>query len=158
MGRRAPRPGPLPRNTPPSEGKFLNESAPDVRRGIQIVGLVLAMACALFMVAYVGYGEAWRTYPRIELDRLAAQDETVRNALDPLLKAGLPLGSIAGFGPLTTPLLASDSSIAAVYLIDPAGKVVQSNVRPGAEAYSVGAFHSSVLEENGSRFRLQEND
>src|SRR5947199_150323 len=143
MGRRAPRPGPLPRNTPPSEGKFLNESAPDVRRGIQIVGLVLAMACALFMVAYVGYGEAWRTYPRIELDRLAAQDETVRNALDPLLKAGLPLGSIAGFGPLTTPLLASDSSIAAVYVILKRRPVESRG--PLALAYGVVFFLMAVV-------------
>ncbi len=129
----------------------------DVRRGIQTVGLVLAMACALFMVAYVGYGEAWRTYPRIELDRLAAQDETVQNALDPLIKAGLPVASIPGFGPLTTPLLASDPSIAAIYVLDPTGKVVQSNVRPGAEGYANSGFHASSLAESGSRFRLQEN-
>jgi predicted MFS family arabinose efflux permease len=137
----------------------VNESAEtDVRRGVQIVGLVLAMACALFMVAYVGYGEAWRTYPRIELDRLAAQDETVQNALDPLIKAGLPVASIPGFGPLTTPLLASDPSIAAIYVLDPSGKIVQSNVRPGAEGYANSGFHASSLAESGSRFRLQEND
>src|SRR5579885_3090841 len=139
-------------------GGEMVERGPEVRRGIQTVGLVLAMACALFMVAYVGYGEAWRTYPRIELDRLAAQDETVQNALDPLIKAGLPVASIPGFGPLTTPLLASDPSIAAIYVLDPTGKVVQSNVRPGAEGYANSGFHASSLAESGSRFRLQEND
>jgi len=116
------------------------------------------MVCALVMVAYVGYGEAWRTYPRIELDRLAAQDETVSNALDPLIKAGLPVASLPGFVPLTQPLLDSDASIEGIYVVDPTGKVVQSNTRAGVPAYTPASFHASTLDDAGSRFRVAESD
>src|SRR5579885_2009191 len=139
-------------------GGEMVERGPEVRRGVQVVGLVVAMVCALLMVAYVGYGEAWRTYPRIELDRLAAQDETISNALDPLIKAGLPVASLPGFVPLTQPLLTSDSSIAGIYVVDPTGKVVQSNARPGAEPYAPAGFHPSNLQDANSRFKVDESD
>jgi len=46
------------------------------RRRVQLFGLMLIMACSLGLLAYVGYGETWRTYPKFELERLAAQGET----------------------------------------------------------------------------------
>lgn len=135
----------------------MHDARADGTRGVQIIGLIAAMACALLLVAYVGYGEAWRTYPRIEMERLAAQDETVQNAMDPLIKAGLPLASLPGFGPLTDPLLSSDASVAAIYVVDPTGRVVHSNEQPGAAQYQAAEFRPSSLQEGGSRFRVTES-
>jgi predicted MFS family arabinose efflux permease len=127
------------------------------RRRVQLFGLMLIMACSLGLLAYVGYGETWRTYPKFELERLAAQGETVKNAMDPFLMAGLPVSEFPGFVPLTRPLLASDASVGAIYVVDPKGAVLQSDAQSGAPAYVPTAFLASNLQASNNHFTISES-
>ena len=129
-----------------------------VHRSVQVVGLVLIMAFSLALLAYVGYGEAWRTYPRFEIERLAAQGQTVQTAIDPFLQAGLPLSEFPGFVPLTRPLLESDPSIGAIAVVDLRGKVLFANQQPGSGDFQVGEFHPSALQGKASHFQVGEGE
>ncbi len=128
------------------------------RQRLQLLGIMLIMACSLALLGYVGYGETWRTYPTFEIERLAAQGDTVKNAMDPFLMAGLPVSEFPGFVPLTTPLLASDQSVGGVYVVDPKGTILQSNTQPKSPPYSPAAFHDSKLQTTNSQYTLSESD
>jgi hypothetical protein len=128
------------------------------RRPLQLFGLMLIMACSLALLAYVGYGETWRTYPTFEIERLAAQGDTVKNAMDPFLMAGLPVSDFPGFVPLTTPLLASDKSVGGIYVVDGKGAILQSNTQAKAAPYTPSAFHASKLQAASSQYVVAESD
>lgn len=127
------------------------------RQRLQLLGLMLIMACSLSLLAYVGYGETWRTYPTFELERLAAQGETIKNAMDPFLQAGLPVSEFPGFVPLTQPLLASDATVGGVYVVDAKGKILQSNTQAGGTAYVASAFTESKLQAANSHYTVSES-
>lgn len=115
------------------------------------------MAFSVSLLAYVGYGEAWRTYPKFELERLAAQGQTVQNALDPFLQAGLPIAEYPGFVPQTRPLLDSDPTVGLIAVVDPRGKILFSNAQVGGGDLANGEFRPSSLQGKASHFQVAES-
>lgn len=121
-----------------------------------LAGIVAIMGLSLVLLGYVGLGEAYRTYPTFEIERLAAQGEIVKTSMSAFLAAGLPVDQFPGFRTQTQPLLDSDPSIAAIFLLDPRGQVVAVNARAsvGNPARALQApFQPSTLSEPATRFQ-----
>jgi predicted MFS family arabinose efflux permease len=130
------------------------------RRLLGLLGTILVTALSVLLLCYVAYGEARRTYPTFQADRLAAQAELVGHSMESFLVAGLPLEQFPGFVPVTRPLLDSDGSIVAIYVTDTRGEVVFLHAQPGAtglDAASQLVFQDSPLQQEGLRHRLTEN-
>src|SRR5205085_6087471 len=107
-------------------------------RGIaDILGVVILTGLSVALLCYIGYGEARRTYPTIELDRVAAEGEVVARAMEAFTLAGLPLAQFPGFDAVTTPILDSDPSLAAIYVTDTRGQVVLTS---GADQVETETF------------------
>lgn len=129
-----------------------------VRMALQM-SVVLAMS--LLLVTYIGYGEGSRTYPALEMDKLAAQGEVVKEALRPLLLAGIPLQQIPGFNTITQPILDSEQSIFGIYITDPAGNVVFANTRSRDAALLAAmnsGFATSQFNPKGERYTITANE
>src|SRR5947209_15608091 len=73
------------------------------RSVVQAIPAILVLVLSTGLLLYLGFSEARRGYPRLELDTLNAQGASVKSSLDSFLLAGLPLKQFPGFGPLTTP-------------------------------------------------------
>src|SRR5579872_6691000 len=59
---------------------------------------MLAVAAAsLYLLVYVGYGEAARTFPRFLQQKTEAQGELLRSAMSSYVQAGMPLRQYPGF-------------------------------------------------------------
>lgn len=114
----------------------------------------LVLALALLLVTYIGYGEGSRTYPSLEMDKLASQGEIIKDALRPLLLAGIPLEQIPGFNTITQPILDSEPSIFAIYVTDPAGEIVFANSRSGSLAALDGVFVPSKFDSTDDRYTV----
>ncbi|HEV8636625.1 MAG TPA: MFS transporter [Chloroflexota bacterium] len=130
------------------------------RRLLGLLGTILVTALSVLLLCYVAYGEARRTYPTFQVDRLAAQAELVGHSMESFLLAGLPLEQFPGFVPVTKPLLDSDASIVAVYVTDERDEVVFLHAQPGAsglEAANTLVFQESSLQPPGQRRRVTEN-
>ena len=129
-----------------------------VRMALQM-SVVLAMS--LLLVAYIGYGEGSRTYPALEMDKLASQGEIVKEALRPLLLAGIPLQQIPGFNTITQPILDSEQSIFGIYVTDPSGQIVFANTR-SRDAVLMAAmnagFETSQFNPKGERYPITANE
>ncbi len=88
------------------------------------VVLTIVVAASLALLAYVAYGEALRTYPKFQRDKLIAQGETLQTSIESMLRAGVPLRQIIGFDSLARRLIASDDSIDSISLMDSEGRRV----------------------------------
>lgn len=125
-----------------------------------LIGIVLILVLSLVLLGYVGYGEAYRTYPKFEVDRLAAQGEVVKNSMQSFLQAGLPLEQFPGFTTLSRPLLDSDKSLAAILVADQKGQTLFAGLQTGGseDAFArAGAFRPSALQDAKSRYQVTEN-
>lgn len=91
-------------------------------------GAIMAVVAALslFLLIYVGWGEAKRTYPRFQAEKMVAQGELVQTALDAYLRAGLPLAQFPGFRQIAEPIRESDPTIAAIVARNPSGRSIFS--------------------------------
>jgi predicted MFS family arabinose efflux permease len=121
-------------------------------RHLDLLGTILVTALSLLLLGYVAYGEARRTYPSFQLDRLSAQAELVGHAMEPFLLVGLPLEQFPGFVPATQSLLDSDASIRAAYVVDTRGEVVFVNAQPGVEDLGDDVRHYRVTRPLQSKF------
>ena len=94
--------------------------------------LTVIVAASLALLAYVAYGEALRTYPKFQRDKLAAQVETLEASIEAMLRAGVPVRQIIGFDSLARRLIESDDSIDGISLVDSEGRrVFHSRGRQG---------------------------
>lgn len=102
------------------------EIAPrSLRRMLVDAAILLAVAAlSLLLLGYIGHSEAGRIYPRFLTQKLAAQADLVRSAMDTYLQAGLPLKQFVGFATLAEPILASDHGIASLTVHDRLGRAV----------------------------------
>ena len=82
------------------------------------VTMLLVSGLSLFLLIYVGFGEAQRTYGQLHHEKLVAQAQIMQNAMEKVLRPGLPLKQYVGFGTLAERILASDKSIAAIIAYD----------------------------------------
>jgi len=107
-------------------------TTPIMHRLYRLAPVLVVVALSLTLLTYVGYGEALKTYPKFQHDRLAAQGEVIQNAIETLLRAGLPMRQFAGFETLSRPLIESDPSIDGIVVGDTAGNVVFAALRNDA--------------------------
>lgn len=103
----------------------MSESTPRRARALIDATVMFAVAAlSLLLLGYVGYSEANRTYPSFLAQKLAAQAELVRNAMDNYVQVGLPLKQYVGFTTLADPIVASDAGIASLAVFDRLGRPV----------------------------------
>lgn len=86
--------------------------------------MLLVSALSLFLLIYVGFGEAQRTYQQFHLEKLTAQGAVIQNAMENYLRPGLPLTQYVGFTARAERLLASDDSIVSLAAYDSLGQPV----------------------------------
>jgi MFS family permease len=136
-------------------------------RLINIAKLTVVLGLSLFLLIFIGQGEARRTYPQFEIEKLAAQGELAQIGMRNLLMADIPLDQFPGFATLTQPILDSDSSIHAIYVTDNAGEAIYSNVQPRgggtasldlADPALLSRFHESPLQSQGGRYSVSEDE
>lgn len=106
---------------------------------------------SLLLLVYVGFGEAKRTYETFFVEKLAAQNNVLANAIESFLRRDLPLEQYVGFGPRADRLLASDQTITSLFVVDGNGIVVFGR---GDSATDFALFRST---ESAAR-RIQGKD
>ncbi len=151
---------------PQSASAAANRIAEGTRRTVgsrirTALQMSLVLALALLLMAYIGYGEGSRTYPSLEMDKLASQGEIIKDALRPLLLAGIPLEQIPGFNTITQPILDSEPAIFAIYVTDPAGEIIFANSRSrtvDVAAAVSGPFVPSNLDTSDERYSITTNN
>ncbi|MFV2032864.1 MAG: hypothetical protein ACC663_10240, partial [Gammaproteobacteria bacterium] len=80
--------------------------------------MLMVSGLSLFLLIYVGFGEAQRTYEQLHYEKLVAQGQIVQNTMEKVLRPGLPLKQYVGFSTLVERILTSDESIAAIIAYD----------------------------------------
>ena len=135
------------------------KTIPIIHRLSRLAPVVLVFAMSLMLLTYVGYGEALKTYPKFQQDRLAAQGEVIQNAIETLLRAGLPMRQFAGFETLSRPLMESDPTIDAVVVGDTAGNVVFAALRdqtmpPPRPSTAAASGRRYALEDDGISYQV----
>ena len=123
-------------------------------------GIVVILGLSLILLTYVGLGEAYRTYPRFELDRLSAQGEIIKDPFDTFLLAGLPIEQFPGFSVMAKNLLDSDKTIAAIAVVDNSANPIFGTTQPeinDVEAIGTGPFLASPLGNKNDRVLIFES-
>ena len=82
------------------------------------VTMFMVSGLSLFLLIYVGFGEAQRTYSQMHFEKLMAQGQIVQNAMEKVLRPGLPLKQYVGFNTLADRILASDQAITSIIAYD----------------------------------------
>ncbi len=80
--------------------------------------MLLVSGLSLFLLVYIGFGEAQRTYEQLHYEKLMAQGQIIQNAMEKVLRPGLPLKQYVGFNTLSDRILASDKSISVIIAYD----------------------------------------
>lgn len=99
--------------------------------------MLVVSGLSLFLLIYVGYGEAQRNYQQFVIERMTAQGKIVQNSMEMFLRAGLPLTQFVGFNTLIKPILSSDKTIASLDVVDANGKTVFSSGKNDAPLLKV---------------------
>ncbi len=123
-------------------------------------GIVVILGLSLVLLTYVGLGEAYRTYPRFELDRLGAQGEIIKDPFDTFLLAGLPIEQFPGFSVMGRNLLDSDKTIASIVVTDNADNAIFETTRAeigGLETVTGAPFLPSALQTKNDRGQITES-
>jgi hypothetical protein len=94
------------------------------RRLSDFIAMFLVSTLSLFLLLYIGFGEAQRTYEQLHYEKLMAQGQIVQNAMEKVLRPGLPLKQYVGFNALCERILASDKSISVITAYDRDGNPV----------------------------------
>ncbi|MEQ8355018.1 MAG: MFS transporter [Kiloniellaceae bacterium] len=83
-------------------------------------GITMLLVCglSLFLVVYVGFGEAKRTYMQFQTEKVYAQGKILETAMVSYLRAGTPLRQYVGFATRAEAMLASDPSVVSVAVFD----------------------------------------
>ncbi|UCH72782.1 MAG: MFS transporter [Rhodospirillales bacterium] len=91
---------------------------------INCVGMAFVAGLSLFLLVYVGHGEAKRTYQQFQVEKLVAQGQIIQKTMDTFLRGGHPVSQFVGFHTKVGSILASDQSIAAMGVFDRSGEAV----------------------------------
>ena len=91
------------------------------------VPATFVLSLSFVLLYYVGLGEAYRSYPKLELEKQAAQGESIRLAMEGFLKAGVPLIQFVGFDTLTRAILDADPWLQKVEVFDLNGQPLYFN-------------------------------
>ena len=88
------------------------------RRLFDFIAMLAVSNLSIFLLLYIGFGEAQRTYEQFQYEKMMAQGQIVQNAMEKVLRPGLPLKQYVGFNALSEHILASDESIAVIIAYD----------------------------------------
>jgi len=112
--------------------------------------MLLVSGLSLFLLIYIGFGEAQRTYEQLHYEKLMAQGQIIQNAMETKgLRPGLPLKQYIGFNTLSERILASDKSISIIVAFD----------RDGNPVFTSGnEFISSNSSQPGSSGSVKQDD
>ena len=88
------------------------------RRLSDFIAMLLVSTLSLFLLLYIGMGEAQRTYEQLHYEKLMAQGQIIQNAMEKVLRPGLPLKQYVGFNALCEHIMASDKSISVIIAYD----------------------------------------
>ena len=61
------------------------------RRLSDFISMLLVSILSLFLLLYIGLGEAQRTYEQLHSEKMMAQAQIVQNAMEKVLRPGFPL-------------------------------------------------------------------
>ncbi len=132
--------------------------APRTRRAtLTIVGPALILGLSLGLLAWVGYEEARRSYPEIELEKIASEARVLAGPIETFLLAGQPLEHFPGFIPRAEPVVRSDAVLAGLTLTDEEGTVVAATTRghlDEATASLPSAGRERILREDLTHYHL----
>ncbi|MFL5346637.1 MAG: MFS transporter [Hyalangium sp.] len=95
-------------------------------RWIRLGSLMLVLTAALGGLAYVGLGEAYRGYARLQFERLAAQGAIIKGPVEMLLRVGVSLEQFTGFPNLARAMRDADPSLEEIRIIDARGHLLFS--------------------------------
>lgn len=122
--------GPALAANPPERGGAQDPAA--TRRLVDAVVMLAVTALSLGLLLYVALGEARKTYPAFQVEKMQAQGALVQTSIEGFLRAGLPLGQLPGFTRLADTIRASDPDIAAIVVRDAGGRVAFAVGDPSA--------------------------
>ena len=80
--------------------------------------MLLVSGLSLFLLIYIGFAEAQRSYLQLYFEKLEAQGQIMQNAMENVLRPGLPLKQYVGFNTLAQRILAADPSISGITAFD----------------------------------------
>lgn len=120
-----------------------------------VIPATCVMSLSFVLLFYVGIGEAYRTYPKLQLEKVAAQGETVKQNMETLLKAGVPLKQFVGFASLTQTIMSADPSIQDIRVQDTQGNQVFLSERQASQ--NLGQF-SGAQQNPTQNFKKVEMD
>lgn len=93
------------------------------RRLVDAVVMLVVAALSLGLLLYVALGEARKTYPAFQVEKMQAQGALVQTSIEGFLLAGLPIAQLPGFTRLADTIRASDPDIAAIVVRDAGGRL-----------------------------------
>lgn len=131
--------------------------------------IAAVLTLSLVLLSYIGFGEAYRVYPKFQLDKLAAQGEIVKNTIDTFLQAGFPLKQFIGFEPSTQPILNSDKTLAEITVTDTANTILFTNrhekynnllktAKPKKNLQVQSLFQNPKIEKTSRHYPIVETD
>lgn len=106
------------------------------------ISMALVAGTSFFLLVYVGYGEANRSYEQFYVEKLTAQAKVLVNGIESFLHRDLPLDQYVGFAPRASRLLTSDPTVAAIAVFDQDHRLVFSS---GEGQRTLIAEHKQVL-------------
>ncbi|MDN2584139.1 MFS transporter [Aquibium sp. ELW1220] len=90
------------------------------------LSMAMLAAFSLGLLMYVGWGDAKRTLPGFEIQKMTAQGELVQTTMGAYLRAGLPLEQFPGFRQISEPILKSDPDVVSIAAYATDGRLVFS--------------------------------
>lgn len=124
-----------------------------LRRLVALLPLIIVVGMSLGLVTWIGYGEAHRTYPHFQHQKMAAQGEVLQNPIEGALRAGVPMRQFIGFDSLAGDLLDSDGSLVGIVALDHDGSVLFSNLRQ-SQAEPLRTAIDRARSEAGGRYSV----
>ena len=112
------------------------------RRLSDAITMLVVCGLSLFLVVYVGFGEAKRTYINFQTEKIHAQGKILESAMASYLRAGTPLRQYVGFTMRADAIISSDPSISSVAVYDQGRRRVFSAGAAGVP-FLQGSPHAS---------------
>ena len=119
------------------------------------VGMAFVSGLSLFLLIYVGHGEAKRTYQQFQVEKLVAQGQIIQKTMDTFLRGGHSVKQFVGFSTKVGPILASDPTIAAMSVFDQMGQPVFSS---GENSITLLPLPHSIARGPSTETDLRENE
>jgi len=91
------------------------------RRFADGLTMLVVTGLSLFVLLYVGFSEAERTYEQIHIEKVTSKGRLVKNSIERFLREELPLQQYAGFATLAAPIVESEE-IDAIAVYDHLGR------------------------------------